>query len=312
MFGTPERNGEAIMEANTNNGYSDEIEIDLGEVFMLMWHNLWLILLCAAIAAAGAFCVSKFAITPMYESTTKVYIIDKKDNNSALTYSDMQLASQLTKDYAQLIKSRSVLDQVINNLELEDTYGTLNNRVAVTTPTDSRILAITVTDPSPLQAQVIADEIRTVASDQITEVMNIDAVNTVDYADLPKVPASPSIKKWTALGFLVGAFLCVAVLLIRFLLDDTVKTSEDVERFLGMSTLAMIPLIDEQEAQKEKTRQEKIIQSGVDEGMLEQKPQEKAAVPEEAAPLLEEGGKVTAKGHGGKEAGRTKESRKQQ
>lgn len=292
------------METNTNNGYSDEIEIDLGEVFMLMWHNLWLILLCAVIAAGVGFGVSRFAITPMYESTTKVYIIDKKDNNSALTYSDMQLASQLTKDYAQLIKSRSVLEQVIINLELEDSYSRLNGRVSVTTPTDSRILAITVTDPSPLQAQVIANEIRTVASDQITQVMNIDAVNTVDEADLPYVPSSPSIKKWTALGFLAGAFLCIAVLLIRFLLDDTVKTSEDVERFLGMSTLAMIPLTDEQEAQKEKTRQEKLIQSGVDEGMLDQQQkQEGAAVPEEAV-------KMPAKAQGAKDGAGAKASRK--
>ena len=292
------------MEANTNNGYSDEIEIDLGEVFMLMWHNLWMIVLCAVIAAGAAFCVSKFAVTPQYESTTKVYIIDKKDNNAALTYSDLQLASQLTKDYAQLIKSRSVLEKVIANLELEDSYGRLNNRVSVTTPTDSRILAITVTDPSPLAAQIIADEIRTVASEQITDVMNIDAVNTVDEADLPKFPSSPSIKKWTALGFLIGAFICIAVLLIRFLLDDTVKTSEDVERFLGMSTLAMIPLTDEQQAQKEKTRQEKIIQSGVDEGMLDQSPgQEAAAVPEEAV-------KAPVKAHGGKENGNARDSKK--
>ena len=214
----------------------------------------------------------------------------------------MQLASQLTKDYAQLIKSRSVLEKVIVNLELEDSYSSLNNRVSVTTPTDSRILAITVTDPSPLEAQIIANEIRTVASEQITDVMNIDAVNTVDEADLPKLPASPSIKKWTALGFLIGAFICIAVLLIRFLLDDTVKTSEDVERFLGMSTLAMIPLTDEQEAQKEKTRQEKIIQSGVEEGMLEQQPeQEAAAVPEEAV-------KAPATAHSGNECGNAKES----
>lgn len=291
------------METNTNNGYSDEIEIDLGEVFMLMWHNLWLILLCAVIAAGVGFGVSKFAITPMYESTTKVYIIDKKDNNSALTYSDMQLASQLTKDYAQLIKSRSVLEQVIINLELEDSYSRLNGRVSVTTPTDSRILAITVTDPSPLQAQIIANEIRTVASDQITAVMNIDAVNTVDEADLPYVPSSPSIKKWTALGFLAGAFLCIAVLLIRFLLDDTVKTSEDVERFLGMSTLAMIPLTDEQEAQKEKNRQEKLIQSGVDEGMLDQQQKQEAAVPEEAD-------KIPAKSHVAKDGTSAKISKK--
>lgn len=249
------------METNTNNSYSDEIEIDLGEVLMLMWHYLWLIILSAVIAGVIGFCISRFAITPLYQSTTQVYILNEKESNSALTYSDLQLGSQLTKDYAAMIKSRSVLEKVIANLQLDETYEALASRVSVSNTADTRILKIEVTDPAPLWAQSIADEIRNVASKHIIDVMGIEAVNVVDYADLPTVPASPSIKKWTAIGFVVGAFLCIAFILIRFLLDDTVKTSEDVEKFLSMSTLAMIPLMDEQEAQKEKARQEKIIKS---------------------------------------------------
>lgn len=249
------------METNTNNSYSDEIEIDLGEVLMLMLHNLWIIVLCAIIGGIICFCISKFAITPLYESSTQVYILNEKDSNTALTSSDLQLGSQLTKDYAELIKSRSVLEKVIENLQLNETYGSLLERVAVSNTADTRILKITATDPEPLWAQSIADEIRNVASDHIINVMGIEAVNVVDYANLPILPASPSIKKWTAIGVLVGAFLCMVVILIRFLLDDTVKTSEDVEKFLNMSTLAMVPMMDAEEAVKEKAREQKIIKS---------------------------------------------------
>lgn len=258
------------METNVNNSYSDEIEIDLGAVVVMMWHYLWLIVLCAVVAGAAAFCFSRFSITPMYESTTQVYVISKKDNNSSLTYTDLQMGTQLTKDYPQIIKSRNVLEKVIEKLELDTTYNSLEKRISVSTPTDGRILAITVTDASPILAQSIANEVRDVASTHIKNVTDIEAMNVVDEANLPIEPSSPSIKKWTTLGLLLGAFLCMAVLLIKFLLDDTIKNSEDVEKFLGLSTLAMIPMMDENEARKEKKRENRIIQTGVEEGMLDE------------------------------------------
>lgn len=268
------------METNKNNSYSDEIEIDLWEVVLMMWHHLWLIILCAVVAGVIGFCVSKFAITPMYESSTEVFVVDKKEGDASLTYTDLQMGTQLTKDYVQMIKSRTVLDQVIANLELNETYHSLQSRIAVTTPTEGRILEITVTDANPEMAQLIANEVLVAAGEHIKNVTETEAMNVVDYASLPLNPSSPSVKKWTALGFLLGAFLCMGVLLVKFLLDDTIKNSEDVERFLGMSTLAMIPLMDENEARKEKSRENKIIQSGVEEGMLDNSmvsPKEEAA-----------------------------------
>ncbi len=256
------------------------MEIDISQILLLLWHYLWLILLCAAVAGAVGFGVSRFAITPMYESTTKVYILNKKDNNAALTYSDLQLGSQLTKDYAELIRSRNVLDTVTENLGLSESSDELGKRIRVTTASDTRILAITVTDPSPLWAQTIADEVRNVASGRITEVMDIEAVNLVDTANLPETPASPSVRKWTAIGFLLGAFACMAVLVIRSLLDDTVKTTEDVERFLGLSTLSVIPLKNDGEAQKEKVRQDRIIRAGEAEGIDVKSQSAEAAVDE--------------------------------
>lgn len=223
---------------------SDVVEIDLGEIVALLWHRAWLIILCAIFVAAAAFGISKFMITEQFESTTKVYILNKQDN-SQLTYSDVQLGSQLTKDYAQLIKSRYVLEKVINDYGLAESYESFAGSINVTIPSDTRIISITVTDENPTMAQFLADEVRKVAADHIKNVMDIQAVNVVDEANLPENPASPSVFKWTAVGFMIGAFLCAAIILVHFMLDDTIKTSDDVERYLNLSTLAMIPVKEE-------------------------------------------------------------------
>lgn len=231
----------------------DVVEIDLQELFGLLLHWFWLIAVCGIATGVLGFVISNFMITPMYESTTKVYILNKQNENT-ITYSDVQLGTQLTKDYAQLIKSRTVLEEVIATCTLNESYGSFAERVAVQTLTDTRIIAITVTDEDPVMAQLLANEICKVASEHIKNVMDIQAVNVADEANLPEAPASPDVRKWTAIGLLAGAFLCAIVIVVRFLLDDTIKTSEDIERYLELSTLAMIPIIEGTEVKKGRRR----------------------------------------------------------
>lgn len=231
----------------------DVVEIDLQELFSLLLHWLWLICLCGIVTAALGFIVSFFMITPQYESTIKVYILNKQDS-STLTYSDVQLGTQLTKDYAPLIKSRTVLEEVIETCGLEAGYDEFAEKVDVENITDTRIIAITVTDESPEMAQLLANEICVVASEHIKNVMDIQAVNVADAANLPERPSSPSVPKWTLIGLLLGVFLCSVVIVVRFLLDDTVKTSDDVEKYLELSTLAMIPVIEASEGRRTRRR----------------------------------------------------------
>ncbi len=251
---------------NTNT--EDVIEIDLQELFGLLLHWLWLIVLCGLAVGLAGYGISKFVITPQYQSTTKVYILNKQDNNT-LTYSDMQLGTQLTKDYAQLIKGRDVLEPVIATCELDESYDSFARRVQVETLTDTRIIAITVEDPNPAMAQMIATEIRKVASEHIKNVMDIQAVNVAEAAYLPTEPTSPSVLKWTGIGLLLGVFLCAMILVIRFLVDDTIKTGDDVEKYLDLSTLAMIPLMESEEKHKHKRKTGKVPQS-IDESQLQE------------------------------------------
>lgn len=221
---------------------TDEIEIDLHEIFLLFLSKIWIILLSGILTGGIAFIISQFVLDPTYESTTQIYILNKQDTDT-VTYSDVQLGSQLTKDYAELIQSRYVLELVIKELQLTNVdYEMMLKKVEVTTPTDTRILTITVKDTDPIAAMEIANSIRQTAAEHIKSVMDIEAVNVVDTANLPTERSGPNVIKWTLIGALIGIFFVMAVVMIWYLVDDTVKTGDDVERYLGLSTLALIPL----------------------------------------------------------------------
>ena len=224
----------------------EEIEIDLREVCIVLLSKLWIIVLVGLLTAGIGFGLSAFIIPPTYESTSKIYILNKQQENT-VTYSDVQLGTQLTKDYAQLIKSRLVLEKVIEEPDLAQLregidYKSMQKKVEVSTPTDTRILFITVTDTDPVLAMEIANSVREEASIHIKNVMDIEAVNVVETANLPTEKAGPSVIKWTLIGGCLGAFFVMAIILLTFFMDDTIKTSDDVEKYLGLSTLALIPL----------------------------------------------------------------------
>ena len=220
---------------------TDKIEVNLGDIFGLLLHRMWMILLAGFICGAVGFIYSNFFITPQYQSTTKVYILNKQ-NSTSVTYSDVQLSTTLSKDYEQLVTSRYVIEGVIKQLSLNETYESLVGRVSAVNTNETGIIAITVTDPSAEQAQKIANAVRDLAAKHITQVMDIEAVNVVDSANLPTAPVSPSITKWTFMGIVIGIIASMIIIIVKYLLDDTIKSSEDIEKYLGISTLALIPM----------------------------------------------------------------------
>lgn len=242
----------------------DEITIDLAELFGVLWHWIWLILLVALLLGGAAYAFSKFVIPEEFQSTTKIYVLDKESGSGGQsTYTDLQVGSQLTKDYAELITSRTVIEKVIadNHLESVYDYKEFLKKVEVNTPTDTRIVSITVTDTNPALAQALADDIRVEASDLIVNTMQINAVNTYEAANLPTEKSAPNCNKWTLLGALLGALLVGGIVTLQYILDDTIKTSEDIEQYLGLSTLALIPL-DENIGGAEKGKKKKNKNNG--------------------------------------------------
>ena len=135
------------------------------------------------------------------------------------------------------------METVIAQTGVEDSYSGLKSRVSISNVKDTRIIYITVTDASPEMARILANAIREIGAQHIKDVTNVEAVNVVDEANLPTSPSSPSVAKWALIGGFIGAIASMAVIIIRYLMDDTIKSSEDVEKYLGWSTLALIPMM---------------------------------------------------------------------
>lgn len=228
------------MNQNNRDNRDDVIEIDLVELLGVILHNLWIIIVSGVIVAAATLLVSYFIITPKYESVTKIYVINKA-NADTMTYSDLQAGSTLTKDYKELVKSRPVLEEVLAETGIDVEFKDLEEQITVEVPTDTRIVSITVEDKDPYEARVIADSVRIAASKHIQEVMDTEAVNVVEEASLPTKKSSPSILKNTAIGYAIGLFLAIAIVIMNYIMDDTIKTPDDVEKFLGVSVLGSIP-----------------------------------------------------------------------
>ena len=219
----------------------DVIEIDLLEVLFVLWSHIVLILSVGLLCAVTAFLITRFLVPPYYESATKIYILNKSET-SAVTYSDTQLATQLTKDYSELITSRYVMEQVISEQGLNLDYDEMCDKVTVTTPTDTRIVVITVEDNDPVMAMNICNSIRETASEHIQNVMDIDAVNVVETANMPDEKAGPSSVKAALIAGFAGCFIVGLWVFLKYMLDDTIKSSEDIETYLGLSTLGLIPV----------------------------------------------------------------------
>ena len=224
---------------------SDEIEIDLKELFFELLVEWKKIAVSTILAGLIMFIISAFIMTPQYESTSKLYVLSKSTSITSLT--DLQMGTNLTNDYMEIVGGRPILDQVIKNLQLDYTYGELGNLIAFNNPSDSRILEITVTHPDPQVAKEIADEMADVAAAFIAEKMDQDPPSVIQYGYIENNPVSPSIVKNTAIGLLAGAFLAMAVVVITYLMNDTIMTPDDMERKVGLQVLASLPFDEEED-----------------------------------------------------------------
>ena len=223
---------------------SDEIEIDLKELFFEVVTEWKKIAISTVLAGVIMFIVSAFIITPQYQSTSKLYLL-KSDAISSLT--DLQLGTNLATDYMEIVDGRPILDQVIENLQLDMTYGELHGMLTFANPTNSRIIEITVTHPDPQSAKAIADEMADVAAQFIETKMAQDKPSVLQYGYVANDPVSPSIVKNSVLGALVGAFLAIAIIVITYLLNDTIMTPDDMERKVGIQVLASLPFDEEED-----------------------------------------------------------------
>ena len=218
----------------------DEIEIDLREIFHVLKKRFLIILLTALIFAAGSGVYSFFIADPVYESTSRLYILTQSTSITSLA--DIQMGSSLASDYIELIKSRPVVEEVIENLNLDMEYEDLLNELTVTNPTDTRILNISVQDTDAALATKAANEFSKVAKKQISDIMKTDEPSVWEVAHRADDPIKPEKAKNIAIAFILGAILSALVVIVMYVLNDRIKGAEDIEKYLGLNTLAQVPL----------------------------------------------------------------------
>ena len=222
-----------------NNQEANMIEIDVLSLLRTIWRKKFLILLTAILTTGLAFAYSAFLATPQYDSTTRLYVVNQSgDNGAVITTQDLQAGSFLVKDYQEIILSQDVLKHVTTTLGITED---IKDKITVTIPTDTRILSITVRDSDPNQAATIANTLRDEAAKKIIEVTKVSDVTTLEAALPAEKPSTPQTKRNLVLGFIVGAFLATALVLVLEVLDDRVKRPQDIEEGLGMTLLGVVP-----------------------------------------------------------------------
>lgn len=229
---------------------NEEVEIDLRQIFSVILSKIVVIILVGVIFGLVALIGSKMLIKPTYESTTSLYVLNRQSQGTT-TYSDLQSSTQLTQDYVVLVTSRSVTEKVISELKLDMTNEELVKMINVNTPTNTRVLEITVSSHDQKQAKEIADKVADVSADSIGQIMQTEKVTRIDAAELPEKPVSPDVVKNGIIAVLLGIIIATAVVIVRFVMNDRINTSEDIEKYLGISTLALIPLSDELDDSKD-------------------------------------------------------------
>lgn len=222
------------------NQQREEIEIDLRDIFHVLKKRFLIILLTAMVFAAGSGVYSFFIANPVYESTSKLYILTQSTSITSLA--DIQAGSSLALDYVEMIQSRAVVEEVIDNLDMNMEYEELLGKLTVTNPADTRILNISIQDTNAALTTEVANEFSKVARKQISKIMQTDEPSAFETAHLPEEPIKPEKAKNVAIAFLLGAFLSALVVIVLYVLNDSIKDQEDIERYLELNTLAAIPL----------------------------------------------------------------------
>ncbi len=239
---------------------NDEVEIDLRQIFSVIFSKIVVIIIVGLIFGVAALIGSKLFIKPTYQTKISMIVLNRQSQGTT-TYNDLQSSTQLTQDYMVLIKHRAVTGKVISELNLDMTNEKLSKMISVSTQSNTRILDVVVSSHDPYQAKQIADKVAQVAADYIVETMQTEKVTIMGdergEAPLPTKPVSPNLKRNGAIAAILGLLLATAVVVIRFVMNDRINTSEDVEKYLGLSTLALIPMSEDLDDSKDSSGSKK-------------------------------------------------------
>ena len=223
---------------------------DLWDIFV---HHMWLLIMVAILAAGSFYAFVELTYTPRYQSVATLYILQQNPTQPQMTtnnYDDFNLALKVVNDCTHLLKSHSVLETVIEDLNLEITYKDLYKSITVSNPEETRILEVRVESDTPESAKIIVDRVCTEGTEKITEAMGFKQVNFYERGILDKIPCN----RTGLITYLIVAFVAAALMYIYFflyfVLDDRIQTDEDIAYYLNVSILGDIPNAEEKGKKK--------------------------------------------------------------
>ncbi len=229
---------------------NDEIEIDLLQLFRVLWKNALVIILIAAIMGGLAFGVTYFLITPKYEATASMYVNNSSFSFGATSFSisssELSASNSLVSTYIYILESRTTVEEVIAQAGVPYTYKELRDMMETEAVTGTAAFNLTISSTSPTEAELIANTFARLLPDRIAEIVDGSSVRIVDYAIIPAHRASPSFAKNTAIGALIGIVLSAAWIIVADIVrersDVAIHSADDLKLiYPDIPVLALIP-----------------------------------------------------------------------
>ena len=218
----------------------DVQEIDLIDLFGYYMSRLWLLIAAVVIGAVIAGAYTHYMIPDRFTAVSRMYMISAS-SSSVVDLSDLNIGASLSNDYVELMKSRPIIEDVISELGLEYTYEQVLNMIKLDVVTNTRIIKISATSTDPEEAMNIANQMARIAKIRLPKIMDAPSPSIAEEAVLPTQKSSPSLSRNVMMGSLVLLFLVLAFLTVQYLMDDTIQTSEDVEKEFGILPMTVIP-----------------------------------------------------------------------
>ena len=217
--------------------------VNIKEVLNYLLSKAWLIVVILLTVLAGGEVYTALLKTPLYESKTNVVLISDSSSKQ-ITTNDVTLSNNLVKTYSEIVKSRSVLNKVIEKLKLSESYEGLAGKITVSSVTSTQLITIRISDKDSAKAKTIANEVAKVFKSEIKDIYGIDNVQIVDEAVEAGSAYNINIIKETIIYLIAGLAIGVGVAYVMYLLDKSIKDSETVEDKLGLTVIGVVPEVE--------------------------------------------------------------------
>lgn len=224
----------------------ETVEIDLKEFAKVLLKRVWILVLCVVVLASATLAYTVAFVEPLYKANVMIYVNNNSNrNNDALSSGDLAVALRLVNTYINILKSDSVLEEVVEKTGVNLTAAQIRGMLTAEAVEETEMFQISITSPNPQLSADVANAIANIAPEKIAEIIEGSSAKVIDYARVPNEKSSPSYVKNTLIGGVAGGVLAVLGVFICMMLDTRIKKEEDLARICAIPVLGKIPNLNE-------------------------------------------------------------------